>query len=269
MRELLSFRCEGLVLGATLDVAASPTGVLIVTGGSQTRIGAHRSFERLAHALAGAGYPVFRYDRRGVGDSEGEDPGFRGSAPDLAAAVAAFRAACPTVRRVIGFGLCDGATALALFGMDAGIEGLILANPWLVEASDDAPPPAAIRDHYRKRLLSIGGWRKLLTGAVSYRKLLHGLRKLAAPKSDGELAAQVAASLRARRLPLELVLAEGDATAIAAAAEWNSSAFAPVNDAAPTIIATDAHTFAKRGDADHLLAACINALRRFEASLGG
>ena len=125
-------------------------GVLLVTGGSQTRIGSHRMYERLAKSLAGKGYPCFRYDRRGVGDSGGKDPGFRGSGPDIAAAAAAFRGECPCaqrvdrlrplrrrdgdrlVRRAGRAGRPDPRQSLAGRGRDAG-----------------TPPPAAIRRHYR------------------------------------------------------------------------------------------------------------------------
>ena len=100
MRRLLTFACEGATLGATpRRRPTATTGLLLVTGGTQTRIGSHRMYERLAEALAEQGYPCFRYDRRGVGDSEGEDPGFRGSGPDLAAAAAAFRREQPAAQR--------------------------------------------------------------------------------------------------------------------------------------------------------------------------
>src|SRR3954449_9197702 len=133
MRRLLSLDCQGAALGATLDEAAGVTGVLMVTGGTQTRIGSHRMYERLAKRLAEAGFPCLRYDRRGVGDSEGEDPDWRDSGPDIAAAASAFRCECPQVDRVIGFGLCDGASALAFHGAAARLHGLVLLNPWLVE----------------------------------------------------------------------------------------------------------------------------------------
>ena len=267
MRRLLTFACESATLGGSLDLADGPTGVLIVTGGSQTRIGAHRSFERLAMGLAQAGYPAFRYDRRGVGDSEGEDPGFRSSEPDLRAAVQAFRAECPQLERIVGYGLCDGATALALFGAGAGVDALLLANPWFVEADSGAPPPAAIKRHYRDRLLSVEGWKKLLSGAISYRKLLKGIGKIARPAAT-DLARNVAASLQRAPLPLALILAEGDATAIAARAEWKSPTFRKVREAAPAPVSidTDAHTFAKSGDKEELLSACLAALQRLEAS---
>src|SRR3954469_21590751 len=133
LRRLLSIDCGGAALGGTLDEAAGATGLLMVTGGTQTRIGSHRMYERLAKRLAEAGFPCLRYDRRGVGDSEGEDPDWRGSGPDIAAAAAAFRRETPGVQRLIGFGLCDGASALAFHGAAAGIGALILLNPWLVE----------------------------------------------------------------------------------------------------------------------------------------
>jgi len=263
MRRLLTFDCEGAALGATVDEARGATGVLIVTGGSQTRIGSHRMFERLALALAGAGYPAFRFDRRGVGDGEGEDPGFRGSAPDLAAAVGAFREACPQVRTVTGFGLCDGATALALFGAEAGVDALLLANPWFVEAEAGTPAPAAIKAHYRQQLMSLSGWRRLLSGSVDYRKLLRGLAKIGRPAPPPGLAAETAAALERARRPICLILAEGDATAIAAADVWRSPAYRAISarSPAPVLLPTDSHTFARPGDEEALRAALLTALR--------
>jgi exosortase A-associated hydrolase 1 len=265
MRRLLTFACEGTTCAATLDGRTGATGIVFVTGGTQTRFGSHRMSERLAAALAAKGYPCFRFDRRGVGDSDGEDPGFRGSAPDLSAAVTAFTSQCGSVRRVIGFGLCDGATALALFGREAGVDGLILANPWLVEAEPDAPPPAAIKQHYRERLRSKEAWKKLLTGRISYGKALRGLAKVSAPSSS-DLAADTAAALGRGALPVSLILARGDATAIAAEAEWKTARFDAVRarEPEPSTIDSDSHTFAKPGDDAALLASVLAALRRFD-----
>ncbi len=261
MRRLITIACEGSALGATLDGGKGATGILLVTGGTQTRIGSHRMFERLAGALAAAGFPCFRFDRRGVGDSEGPDPGWRGSGPDIAAAASAFRRDVRGLERVIGLGLCDGASALALFGAEAGLQGAILTNPWLVESEADAPPAAAIRHHYRQRLLSAAGWKKIATGSMSYRKLLRGLRKIARP-GESTLADEVAAAIEEDGLPVALILAGGDATAIAASEIWNSKRFDRVRQgsAAAYRIESDSHTFARPGDTDALLQACLTAL---------
>lgn len=260
MRQLLTFACEGVELAASLDGAKGPIGLMMATGGSQTRIGSHRMYERLAKKLANNGFSCFRYDRRGVGDSAGEDPGFKASGPDLKAAAAAFRIAAPDVERVIGFGLCDGATAIGLFGNAAGLDGLILVNPWLVEAEAGEPAPAAIKRHYARQLASRAGWRKILSGAVDWRKLFSGLRRISARHEGSPLAIETAAALRGGRLRAWLILAEGDATGIAAARELEASAFKGLVEGRETI-KSDSHTFARAGDEAALLAAVTRALR--------
>jgi exosortase A-associated hydrolase 1 len=263
MRRLLSFDCEGAMLGVSLDDAAGSTGLLMVTGGTQTRIGSHRMYERLAKRLSEQGFPCFRYDRRGVGDSEGEDPDWRDSGPDIAAAATAFRRECPQLQRLIGFGLCDGASAVAFHGAAAGLSGLILLNPWLVEAEAGTLAPATVKAHYRQRLTSLAGWKKLLSGSVSYRKLFKGIRSLSATPST--LAEEVAAALEKSKLPVNLILASRDGTAIAAEAEWGKPAYRRIRDAnpPPQRIDSDSHTFARPGDEDALASAVLLALRRF------
>jgi exosortase A-associated hydrolase 1 len=258
MRRLLTFACAGDTLGASLDAAAGATGLLISVGGTQTRIGSHRMFERLARAASEQGYPAFRFDRRGVGDSTGEDPGWRGSGPDLAAAAATFRREAPEVRRIVGLGLCDGASALCLHAAVAGLDGVILVNPWLVETAENDPAPAALRRHYRNRLTSSAGWKKLLSGSVSLSKTLQSLRKAGGRASD-DLSVVLAEALRASRLPAAWILAEGDATAIAAAHElgkphWQGLA------AWRQSLQTDSHTFSRLGDMAALEAAVLGAL---------
>lgn len=262
MRRLLTIDCFGARLGASIDGGGGRNGLLFVTGGSQTRIGSHRMFERLAAALAREGYPCLRFDRRGTGDSEGEDPGFRGSDRDIEAAVAAFRREVPGLKRVFGIGLCDGATALALHGAASDLQGLVLVNPWLVEAEANQPAPAAVRSHYRSRLTSPEAWKRLITGSVSLRKLLRGLVASASVKSSA-LAAETAQALRDGAVPAAVILAEGDATAIAAASELKKPQFIGL-PLAVQAISSDSHTFARPGDGDRLLAACLDAVRRLE-----
>jgi exosortase A-associated hydrolase 1 len=263
MRRTLSFPCEGASLAATLDEAAGSAGLLVVSGGNEIRIGAHRGMAKLAADVAAAGHPVFRFDRRGIGDSEGENSGFTASAPDLAAAITAFRAACPALTRIVAFGNCDAASALALH-MVAGIDALVIANPWVIEATADAPPPAAIKAHYAQRLRDPKAWMGLFTGAIDLRKLAGGLLRVASPQPPSTLAAQIACGMTSFPGPISILLATRDGTAIAFAAEWKKSAFSAVKartDVAVTEVDSGSHSFASAADYDVLNDHVLTALR--------
>jgi exosortase A-associated hydrolase 1 len=227
MRRHLSFACEGAALAATLDegsgdAAPGATGLLIVSGGNEIRSGAHRGMADLAHRVAVAGYPVFRFDRRGIGDSEGANGGFESSAPDIAAAIRAFRDAAPQVSRIAAFGNCDAASALLLH-RPLPLDALILANPWSYDESDGEetdvpalPPASAIRARYLARLKDPKSLLRLLKGEIDLAKLARGLSALgkrkpvAAPTS---LAARIDAALAALPCPATILLATGDRTA--------------------------------------------------------
>lgn len=263
LRRLLTFDCAGETLAGSLDQAEGEVGILMATGGSQTRVGSHRMYERLSRTLADKGFPCFRYDRRGIGDSSGEDPGFRESGADLAAAIETFRGELPQVDKVVGLGLCDGATAIALHGLAIGLSGAILINPWLVETEPGEMAPAAVRAHYRERLLSISGWKKLLSGGVNVGKAMQGLKQ-AGRKSDQVLADDVELGLGMFSQPIAVILAKGDATAIAAAAEFRHKRFGPIIGWTREID-TDSHTFARSGDQEALEAAVLDALAAIKA----
>lgn len=256
MRRQLTSACEGASLAATLDEAEGASGLLIVSGGNEIRSGAHRGMAELAAMIAAHGHPVFRFDRRGIGDSEGENHGFRGSGPDIAAALAAFRAESPRLTRIVAFGNCDAATALALHG--ASVDARILANPWVIPSSGEMPPPAAIRARYAQRLRDPDAWRALLTGRIAMGKLAKGLGRLAAarpPKADS-LADKTVRALEASSIPTTIVLAVRDATAVAFADVWRGDPMLPV-----VRIDSASHSFAD--DAAHarlveLLLAALN-----------
>jgi exosortase A-associated hydrolase 1 len=222
-RRHFAFACEGVELAGTLDEASGGTGLLIVTGGNETRAGAFSGQAQLAARIAAAGHPVFRFDRRGVGDSAGENRGFRGSGPDIAAALAAFRAQCPSLNHVVGFGNCDAASILML-SSGAGLEGLVLANPWTIERDDAAPPPAAIRARYAGKLRDPKEWLRLITGKVSLSKLSGGIRRALQPASaPGSLAQDMAKGLARFSGPVSILLAARDRTAQAFDAVWNGA----------------------------------------------
>ncbi|WP_252257932.1 hydrolase 1, exosortase A system-associated [Erythrobacter aurantius] len=192
------FGCGSLKLAGSLDTAPGSTGLLIVSGGNELRSGAFSGQSRLAARIAKAGFPVFRFDRRGIGDSEGENRGFRHSAKDIRAALDAFRALAPQVDRVIGFGNCDAASALILMGGE-GFDGLVLSNPWTIdedEGDTDEPQhtPEAIRSRYLEKLKNPAEIARLLRGGVNLRKLAAGL--LGAAKSAPQ-ASQLLQEMRA------------------------------------------------------------------------
>lgn len=251
MRKLIEFPCAGETLLGTLDEAPGTTGLLIVSGGNEIRIGAHRGMALLAQPIAEAGHPVFRFDRRGIGDSTGENHGFETSADDIAAAAAAFRQAAPHLTRIVAFGNCDAATALAFFHARAAIDQLVLANPWVIEAGDDLPPAAAIRARYVERMRDPREWARLLRGGVDIRKLASGLLKASRSQSHQEsgLPARLAAALGEARIPVTILLAKGDNTAVAFRDAWLGPAFeAPRAKAGIEELNSASHSFASAAD---------------------
>jgi exosortase A-associated hydrolase 1 len=212
-RRHFSIACMGETLLATLDDAPGTVGLLIVTGGNETRSGAFAGQAQLAARIAAAGNPVLRFDRRGVGDSTGPNSGFTGSADDIAAALAAFRQAAPQITRVVAFGNCDAASALMLAG-GAGCHALALANPWTFEQADDGPPPAAIRQRYAAKLRNPRELLRLVTGGVSLRKLAGGIRAALSPAAPpSSLAQDMQAGIADFSGPVHLLLAANDRTA--------------------------------------------------------
>ncbi len=141
------------------------TGVLFVVGGRQYRVGAHRQFVLLARSLAKEGFPVFRFDLCGMGDSEGDPQHFLEMASDLDSALAAFRAYAPSVKRIVIWGLCDGATgATTALTSLTGVSGVMMVNPWVTTNSGAAK--VRIKHYYRYRLVSSFFWGKLIKGKV-------------------------------------------------------------------------------------------------------
>lgn len=168
--EPLRFACEGETLFGILARPETPAelGVVIVVGGPQTRVGSHRQFVLLSRALAAGGFPVLRFDVRGMGDSSGEKRNFEQITPDIAAALDTLQAVCPAVKRIVLWGLCDAASA-ALFYVDAThdprLTGLILLNPWV--RSEASLARTQVKHYYGRRLMQAEFWRKLLSGRLN------------------------------------------------------------------------------------------------------
>lgn len=218
----LTFACEETTLAGTIDTAPLASGLLIVSGGNEIRSGAFSGQAQLAARIARAGFPVFRFDRRGVGDSDGENKGFRKSRKDIEAALSAFRAMAPQVERVVGFGNCDAASALMLAG-GADCDALVLSNPWTIEEwGDPIPPPAAVRARYAAKLKDPKELARLVGGKVDLRKLARGVlqaaRRMHAPNSLAQAMTQGLARFEGEAA---IVLALADRTAQAFDSAWD------------------------------------------------
>ncbi|MFZ1743835.1 MAG: hydrolase 1, exosortase A system-associated [Pontixanthobacter sp.] len=219
----LTFECQGCTLAGTLDTAAGKSGLLIVSGGNEIRSGAFSGQAQIAAHIAEAGFPVFRFDRRGIGDSDGENRGFRKSAKDIAAAIEAFGAMVPQMDRVVAFGNCDAASALMLSKGDL-CDGLLLSNPWTIEQDDGAMPAGAIRSRYAEKLKNPKELLRLLTGKVSIAKLVKGLKQAISPKPvASSLAQEMAQGLDMAGKPYRILLAAKDRTAQIFEAQWEEN----------------------------------------------
>lgn len=222
--EAFRFDCAGHTLVGVLSRPGAPsdatpgTAVLIVVGGPQTRAGAHRRFVGLARALAGAGFPTLRFDLRGMGDSEGEPPGFEASAPDITAALLALQTRCPGVHRIVLWGLCDGASAAVLaWGdtRDQRVAGLCLVNPWVRTPTVQAR--TQVQRYYGSRLRDPAFWRRLLTGKVGAATAAGWWRAWrrarSTPAPDPDFTDRMATALQGFAGPVLVVLSGRDHTA--------------------------------------------------------
>ena len=151
------------LLGILHDAGSSaePVGVVVVVGGPQYRVGSHRQFVLLARFLSEHGIPVLRFDYSGMGDSTGEMRSFENVDDDISAAIEALIRRVPQVRRVVLWGLCDGASAALMYApRDLRVLGLVLLNPWV--RTEAGLARSQLWTYYPRRLVSRAFWRKIM-----------------------------------------------------------------------------------------------------------
>lgn len=177
------------VSGAQMGMA---TGVLLMTFGHQPRSWVGDLGSHCGDRLCEAGYPVFRFDMPGLGDSPGELPVHLevlwnfilegGHAAYAAALTREILRRYPLQGLVLG-GFCGGA-ATALLSCDPTarqVQGLILLEPEIgfAPVSDSAAPQKAYevknvsgflerRELLWRRLRSPRSWMRLLSGKSDF-----------------------------------------------------------------------------------------------------
>lgn len=159
----LVFDCAGEALVGIIHKPLKPSTIGVVTiiaGGPQYRGGVGRGMVSAARELASAGFPVMRFDHRGLGDSSGEFRGFEHIGEDIQAAVRALLIEVPEVQRIVLWGGCDAASAAMIHGWKIPeVVSMVLGNPWVTTTETQS---IVMRKHYLGRLGEWSFWRKLL-----------------------------------------------------------------------------------------------------------
>tara|TARA_R110001599_G_scaffold353527_1_gene593619 strand:+ start:64526 stop:65371 length:846 start_codon:yes stop_codon:yes gene_type:complete len=231
------FKCQDSRLLGILHKPENPgrRGVVIVVGGPQTRVGSHRQFVLLARFLAERGIPVFRFDCRGMGDSDGSRRTFDQIHDDIECAIDEFQN-LTDIRNVVLWGLCDGATAASFYAhKDIRVKNIVLVNPWV--RTDTGEARASIRHHYLKRVFSRDLWSKIRNGQFSYRSSISSffwvaktaiLGNSASRKKPGHLPERMAKGIAQFTGGTLIILSGQDLTAkefsstIRSSGEWRS-----------------------------------------------
>ena len=145
----------------------SPTNtrgvVIVVAGGPQYRVGAHRQFVSLARRLAAVGHTVLRFDLRGMGDSSGRHLGYEHSRSDIEAAVDSLLKHESQLTEIVLFGECESASGILFYAFhDVRIKGIALVNPWV--RTEEVRAQVYVKHYYFQRLGSAAFWAKVRKG---------------------------------------------------------------------------------------------------------
>lgn len=167
--QTLAFNCHGDTLVGILHRPAEvgTRGVVIVVGGGpQYRAGGHRQLTLWSRVLSQAGYPVLRFDYRGMGDSQGSFRGFMEADDDIRAAIDRLFLEVPDLKDVVLWGECDASSAILLYAhRDSRVSGTVLLNPWV--RTETVAAQAILRFYYVQRVLQPSFWKKLFSGRLN------------------------------------------------------------------------------------------------------
>jgi exosortase A-associated hydrolase 1 len=254
----LRFFCNGSSLIGVVDIPERPLprGVLLLADSAQYRVGGHRQFTLLSRVLATRGIPVMRFDRRGMGDSEGEPRPFDSIDDDIRASMKEFFIQVPEMKEIVIVGLGDAALSAALYApVDDRVCGVAMLNP--LPADGDGNSSAALRHHYLARLGEVAFWKRVASGKIDLpahaAALRHNLRQVATERR-GALARRIASSLTGAQGRVLLVLGGNDEAAqrFSQLLARHQARFRCVD------VAKADHAFASSAWRDEVASACAN-----------
>jgi len=137
--------------------------VFIVGGGPQYRAGGHRQLTLWSRRLCSEGYPVFRFDYQGMGDSYGEFKGFTDLDNNIRTAINCFTEEIPELDEIVLWGECDASSAILYYAyQDHRVKGIVLLNPWVRTEAGQAK--TLLRFYYFHRILQLDFWKKIIKG---------------------------------------------------------------------------------------------------------
>lgn len=162
-------QCEDALLNGIVNKPVKPKNigvVIVVAGGPQYRVGAHRQFVTLARMLSDRGIASLRFDHRGTGDSGGKFRGFIDMNTDIKSAVNNLCNEVSNIDKVVLWGECESASASAFYAYtDPRIKGLFMVNPWIRTIEGEAK--TFLKHYYWNRLFEKEFWLKIKSGRFS------------------------------------------------------------------------------------------------------
>jgi uncharacterized protein len=149
---------------------SSTTGIaMVVAGGPQYRVGRARQLVIYARRLSNEGYPVLRFDYRGLGDSAGKFQGFKNIDDDIKSAIDELKLQVPDVEKIILWGECNSASAIMMYAwQDPRVTGIIICNPMFQD--ETARAKTYIKYYFLHRLQEKSFWLKLIKGQFNFGK---------------------------------------------------------------------------------------------------
>jgi pimeloyl-ACP methyl ester carboxylesterase len=241
---IVSFTCDscrlfGMLHLPTGSTAVHDVGVVLLNQGPLDRSGSHRTSVRLARRLVALGFPVLRFDARGVGESEGEWVQPAEGEPirmlwrevEEGAWVADTHAAIDfflrevAIKRVILAGLCGGGLTALHSAHHERVLGVAMVGMPVRPQSETQGVSDLLDVHieseavgYVGKMFTLQAWRRFITlqtdykilGAVLLARLrrLVGLKPASSGVSDSVNASFQRAIASGRRLIF--IYAEGD-----------------------------------------------------------